>query len=94
MAVTSANISGQPPAKTVQDAEAQLTSVVSIYLDGGPRTDELPSTILDCSNEAPVILRAGAVSADRIQEVLGEIELGNLVSLDSPPSPTSEDPIE
>ena len=94
MAVTSANISGQPPAKTAQDAEAQFSSVVSIYLDGGPRSSELASTILDCSCESPVILRAGAISSDRIQEVLGEIELGNLVRLDSPPSPTSEDPIE
>jgi L-threonylcarbamoyladenylate synthase len=103
MAVTSANISGQPPAKTAQDAEAQLGSAVSIYLDAGPRAGGLVSTILDCSNEAPVILRAGAVTFDQIQAVLGEIELTNQVVPDSPPSevvpdsptsPTSEQPIE
>ena len=71
MAVSSANVSGQPPAKTAQEAEAQLASSVSIYLDAGPRPGGLASTILDCSNEAPVILRAGAVSFDQIQEVLG-----------------------
>jgi tRNA A37 threonylcarbamoyladenosine synthetase subunit TsaC/SUA5/YrdC len=37
----------------------------------------LPSTILDCTGEAPVILRAGAVPVGRVQEVLGEVELGN-----------------
>jgi tRNA threonylcarbamoyl adenosine modification protein (Sua5/YciO/YrdC/YwlC family) len=94
MAVTSANVSGQPPARTAQDAEAQLSSSVSLYLDAGPRPGGLVSTILDCSNEAPVILRAGAVSFDQIQEVLGEIELGKQAEPDSPSSPTSEQPIE
>jgi len=94
MAVTSANTSGQPPARTAQDAEAQLGSAVSIYLDAGPRGDGLASTILDCSNEAPVILRTGAVSFDQIQEVLGEIELTHQTVPESPSSPVDEHPIE
>ena len=77
MAVTSANVSGQTPAKTILEAQAQLGSAVSVYLDAGPCSDSLPSTMLDCTGEAPVILRAGAVSAVRVQEVLGEVELGN-----------------
>jgi tRNA threonylcarbamoyl adenosine modification protein (Sua5/YciO/YrdC/YwlC family) len=77
MAVTSANISGQPPARTILDASAQLGSAVSVYLDGGPCDGSLPSTILDCTGVAPVILRAGALSAGQIQEVLGDIELLN-----------------
>ena len=77
MAVTSANISGQPPATTVLDAAAQLGSAVSVYLEAGPSAGGLASTILDCTHAAPVILRAGAVSAGAIQEVLGDIELGN-----------------
>ncbi len=77
MAVTSANLSGQPPARTVLDAATQLGSAVSVYLDGGPSTDGLASTILDCTDEAPVILRAGALSVSQIQQVLGEIELRN-----------------
>jgi len=77
MAVTSANISGQPPARTILDATAQLGSVVSVYLDAGPCEGSLPSTILDCTGEAPVILRAGAVSVGQVQKVLGDIELLN-----------------
>jgi len=77
MAVTSANVSGQTPAKTILEAQAQLGSAVSVYLDAGPCSDSLPSTMLDCTGEAPVILRAGAVSVVRVQEVLGEVELGN-----------------
>jgi L-threonylcarbamoyladenylate synthase len=77
MAVTSANVSGQPPARTIVEAAAQLGSAVSVYLDAGPSAGDLASTILDCTGESPVILRAGAVTAGQLQEVLGEIELRN-----------------
>jgi len=77
MAVTSANFSGQPPAQTVLEAATQLGSAVSVYLDGGPSAGGLASTILDCTRDTPVILRAGAVSAAQIQEVLGDLELGS-----------------
>jgi L-threonylcarbamoyladenylate synthase len=74
MAVTSANVSGQPPAKTIADAAAQLGSAVTVYLDAGPCTGGLASTILDCTGDKPVVLRAGAVSAAQVQEVLGDLE--------------------
>lgn len=80
MAVTSANVSGQPPATTILDAATQLGSAVSVYLEGGPTAggqSSLASTILDCTHDAPVILRAGAISAGQLQEVLGDIELSN-----------------
>jgi L-threonylcarbamoyladenylate synthase len=77
MAVTSANISGQQPATTVLDAATQLGSAVSVYLEAGPLVGGLASTILDCTHQAPVVLRAGAVSVGQIQEVLGDIELGS-----------------
>jgi L-threonylcarbamoyladenylate synthase len=75
LAVTSANISGQPPATTVLDAASQLGSAVSVYLDAGPLAVSLASTILDCTHESPIILRAGAVTAGQIQEIIGDIEL-------------------
>src|SRR5664280_373074 len=76
MAVTSANISGQPPAMTILDAATQLGPAVSVYLDAGPSAGTQASTILDCTRQAPLILRAGAVSPAAIQQVLGDIELG------------------
>ncbi|MEP7036196.1 MAG: L-threonylcarbamoyladenylate synthase [Dermatophilaceae bacterium] len=77
MAVTSANVSGQAPAQSILVAAAQLGPSVSVYLDAGPSASALPSTILDCTGDTPLILRAGALSAGRIQEVLGDIELRN-----------------
>ncbi|TDV53983.1 L-threonylcarbamoyladenylate synthase [Actinophytocola oryzae] len=72
MAVSSANVSGRPPASTAQDAREQLGESVSVYLDGGPSGDPVPSTIVDLSGDEPVILREGAVSTAAIAEALGE----------------------
>lgn len=71
MAVTSANVTGQPPATTAPEAMDQLAGAVSVYLDDGPRTGGTPSTILDCTGEEPVVLRPGALSGEEIRGVLG-----------------------
>ncbi|PXY20968.1 L-threonylcarbamoyladenylate synthase [Prauserella muralis] len=71
MAVSSANVSGQPPAATAQEAQEQLGESVAVYLDGGPSGDPVPSTIVDLTGEHPVLLREGAVSAAAVSEVLG-----------------------
>ncbi|HYQ68483.1 L-threonylcarbamoyladenylate synthase [Actinophytocola sp.] len=72
MAVSSANVSGQPPASTAEAARDQLGESVSIYLDGGPSGDPVPSTIVDLSGDEPVVLREGAVPTAAISEALGE----------------------
>jgi L-threonylcarbamoyladenylate synthase len=92
MAVTSANVSGQPAAKTIEDAESQLGSAVRVYLDSGPRAGAMASTILDCTGEAPVILRAGALSVDQVQQVLGDIELRDQDQHDAPPADVRRGP--
>ncbi|GAA8851800.1 hypothetical protein DUHN55_38860 [Helicobacter pylori] len=71
MAVTSANRTGEPAATTVTDAAVQLGPAVSVYLDGGPRATQEPSTIIDCTGEHPVVLRQGAVGRERLEEILG-----------------------
>lgn len=71
MAVSSANVSGRPPAATMADARTQLGAAVSVYLDGGPSTHAVASTIVDVSAGTPRILREGAVAAEQVAEVLG-----------------------
>lgn len=70
MAVSSANISGQPPATTAQEAKAQLGDKVNTYLDAGPASIGVPSTIVDLSSGAPKVVREGAIPVQRIAEVL------------------------
>src|SRR5215468_6868173 len=69
LAVSSANRHGQPAAVTADEAEHQLGEAVSVYLDGGPCPDNVPSTILDLTSAIPKVLRVGAVSVDRLRAV-------------------------
>ena len=71
MAVSSANISGRPPATTVADAVEQLGDSAAVYLDGEPCRVGVASTIVDLTGSEPRILRAGAVDAAALAEVLG-----------------------
>jgi tRNA A37 threonylcarbamoyladenosine synthetase subunit TsaC/SUA5/YrdC len=49
----------------------QLGQAVSVYLDGGPATEGIASTIVDLTGAEPRILREGAVSTAQVVEVLG-----------------------
>ena len=71
LAVSSANISGKPPAATAAEAKGQLGGSAAVYLDGGPAKHALASTIVDLTGDNPRILRVGAVTATDIAEVLG-----------------------
>lgn len=70
LAVSSANVSGQSPATTVEQARAQFGEQVGVYVDGGPAEHGVASTIVDATGQRPRILRAGAVSTQRLAEVL------------------------
>ncbi|SOD73305.1 tRNA threonylcarbamoyl adenosine modification protein (Sua5/YciO/YrdC/YwlC family) [Jatrophihabitans sp. GAS493] len=73
MAVSSANRSGHPAALTAEEALEQLGGSVSVYLDGGPATTGIASTIVDVTGDIPRVLRTGAVSLERLRDVLGEL---------------------
>lgn len=70
LAVSSANLSGQPAATTAEAAAAMLGDSVSVIIDGGPSTGGVASTILDCTGAAPRILRDGALTRAALAEVL------------------------
>ena len=70
MAVSSANLSGQPPAATAAQARDMLLDSVEVYLEEGELAGGLPSTIVDLTGPGPVIVREGAVTAERVGEVL------------------------
>ena len=78
MAVSSANISGQLPATTAQDAQRQLGDLVDVYLDSGTSEQQAASTIVDLTAASPRLLREGPVTADAVARVLG-VEVASLV---------------
>lgn len=73
LAVSSANRSGMPAAMTMGEAVEQLADSVEVYLDGGPCSAGVPSSIVDVTGDAPVLLRAGEISADALREVVGDL---------------------
>ena len=75
MAVSSANRSGQPPATTAAAAAAQLGDDVSVYLEGGESPIGVASTVVDLTSPVPRVLRQGAVSIDRLRDVIGDLQL-------------------
>ena len=71
MAVSSANVSGQPASVTAAEAREQLGDRVEVYLEAGPSARQAASTIVDLSSGEPRVLREGPVSSAAIAEVLG-----------------------
>ncbi len=70
--VTSANISGDPPARTVQEALQDLSDFIEIAVDNGPTPDRTPSTVVKIEGDKINILRAGALSESQLLEAAAE----------------------
>ena len=68
--VTSANLSGRPDARDAAAVLAQLGTRIDLVLDGGPTLGGVPSTVVDCSQDVPRILRVGAIEPARIAAAL------------------------
>jgi tRNA threonylcarbamoyl adenosine modification protein (Sua5/YciO/YrdC/YwlC family) len=75
LAVSSANRSGEPPATTCGDAERQLGASVGVYLDGGPTSSSVASTIVDLTATRPRVLRVGAIPVQRLLEIVPDLEV-------------------
>ncbi len=75
LAVSSANISGQPPGTDVGSARAQLGSSVAVYVDAGPTPGPVGSTIIDfAASPAGRVLRVGVVPVSEVQAVAPLVE--------------------
>ena len=71
MAVTSANLTGRPPATSVQQAIGYFGARVGAYLDGGPTQGSTASSIVDFAHDAPRVLRLGTISLDDLSAAAG-----------------------
>ncbi len=83
----SANISGRPSPTTWEAVHEDLDGRIDCILKGSPSQIGLESTVVDCTQETPVILRAGAISIEELREVSPEIRLSTDKDLESLRSP-------
>jgi len=67
LATTSANLSGGANPRNAQDVMAQLEGRVELVIDGGEAPGGIPSTVVDCTQELPIILREGAIVEEAIR---------------------------
>ncbi|MFI0237484.1 L-threonylcarbamoyladenylate synthase [Streptomyces sp. NPDC016845] len=77
MAVSSANLTGHRAPEDCDAAQEMLGDSVSVYLDGGPTPGIVPSSIVDVTGKVPVLLRAGALTADELRKVVPDLEVAN-----------------
>lgn len=70
LAVSSANTHGNQAATSVAEARDQLGEAVAVYLDAGPGSSAVPSTIVDLSGETPRILREGRLTRAELAAVV------------------------
>lgn len=67
---TSANVSGKPNAKTVQEIIAQFGDRLDLILDAGPAPDLTGSTIIDITKNPFLILREGSVGLQEVKKII------------------------
>jgi len=84
LAVSSANLTGEPAAMTIDEAQRMLGDSVAVYLDDGEAGSDYPhaaaatgSTIVDATGlllpEGKLrIVRSGVISDEAIREIVGE----------------------
>ena len=73
LAVSSANRTGMEAATDAVRAQEMLGESVAVVLDSGPTPGPVPSTIVDATGEAGRVLRLGAVSLERLNEIVAPL---------------------
>lgn len=83
----SANISGRPSPTTWAAVLEDMSGKIDCILKGPPTLIGLESTVVDCTGDVPVLLRAGAVSLEELRDVVAEtvvLEMTDSLELRSP----------
>ncbi len=75
VAAPSANTSGRPSPTLASHVAEDLDGRIDMIIDGGEVGIGIESTIVDMTEEVPVILRPGYVTRQMIAEVIGEVRM-------------------
>jgi len=70
LATSSANLSGEANTLTARQVLDQLEGRIELLLDGGDTPGGVPSTVVDCTQQPPKVLREGALPAQDIYRAL------------------------
>jgi L-threonylcarbamoyladenylate synthase len=73
IAAPSANTSGKPSPTSAKHVVDDLSGKIAGILDGGPTGVGLESTVIDCTEIIPVILRPGGITMEQLVSVVGDV---------------------
>ena len=80
VAAPSANLSGRPSPTLAQHVIDDLAGRIEAVVDGGQTGIGVESTVVDCSQEVPTLLRPGNVTYGELKKVLGQVEVDDGVA--------------
>lgn len=81
VAAPSANTSGRPSPTTAEHVREDLGDAIDMIIDGGQVGIGLESTIVDFTEEVPVVLRPGYISFEMLKEILGEVRMDTALQI-------------
>lgn len=73
IAAPSANISGRPSPTSAEHVREDMDGRIDMIIDGGDSIIGLESTIVDMTEEIPIILRPGYISMKSLSRVVGDV---------------------
>ena len=73
IAAPSANTSGRPSPTRADHVLQDMDGKIDAIIDGGPVGIGLESTIVDVTEEMPMVLRPGAITVEMLRETVGEV---------------------
>ncbi len=75
IAAPSANLSGRPSPTLAAHVAEDLAGRIPLILDGGEVGIGIESTIVDLTEEIPMILRPGYITKEMLEKVLGKVSV-------------------
>lgn len=75
IAAPSANSSGKPSPTNADHVMDDLNGKITGVIDGGATGIGVESTVIDCTEAIPVILRPGGVTKEQLEAVVGEVRV-------------------
>lgn len=70
LTATSANVSGQPAARTAAEVESYFGQQIDLIVDGGATTSESPSTVVDATTSELKLVREGVIPWSEVRSAL------------------------
>ena len=75
IAAPSANTSGKPSPTLAEHVAFDMDGRIPMILDGGPVGIGIESTIVDLTEDIPMILRPGYITPKMLEKVIGEVKM-------------------